>query len=1294
MAYNVFYSWQSRKEGKYTRNFIEECLKTAIKQVKKELSDSRPEVIIDRADRNAAGMHVVVATLEEKISKSDLFVADVTYTSYSETNEKQPRRTLWEKIFGLNKFVKEGVPNTNVIEELGIAEGNYKGAARIITVLNTVYGSPDDLPFDLRPKRYPIRYRYDNKTTTEQKAKEKEQLINELKRRIKEIILNEQARRKDYYHPFEVWKSWERTLLRTVPFEKTDYLNEKFVEIISNIKNPKVIFRVCGLSGIGKTRILFECFNPEQNPDVSQFTQKLLYVDSNDFDDNVILNSAKALLQNNEDKILIIDNCSQDLHNNVSKLIINENSKLSLISVSSSPDEKANQLHAPSEVRMMQLENQECKKVVKQILTKSNLGLNAEEIDLLVDFSSGLALVADLMANNNERNKYEPGSLTREEVVRRLLSRLYEDEQSRAAILACCLFSKFGFFDDLEYQTDAIASSPDLFPISFTGANPADIPQLRINKFKQVCKELYERKLLEKRGRTFLFRPSPLAVRLAEDWWNNCTDEKFKRILPILEQSALTESFSEQFRFLKHVENAKTVVTNLCNNFFKSAEILNSQVGSRIFRSFILIEPTVSSKTLYEVFTTLSLEELKNFTQGRRNIVWGLEQLCSRKETFALSIKALAALAVGETENIGNNATHQFLQLFHIHLPGTSATLQDRLDIIHYCLGLDEEYKRLGLRAISSAFMARGFGRMGIPEEYVGLPFKDHNPSGTEVFNYWKELILTAKAWALKEGPNQLLACEILLDNFFSLSKHNMIEVYLPVISELLEKDLLKRMDVRKQAQGVARSLQTLNPEIRVEVKQFYESLKPLNFEEQFKTYIEKPSPEEYRDEETGGRDATELENHINKVAQSFIEEPDEWDNRMVLFMQPTIAEGRRFGQAIAKNYTGSKSELIQAFLKALKKADPNNRNLAVFLSFLADIDDIELVRKTFIDVLKDEEIKSVAFAFARSINLPAEDIQLVIEKTKHGEFTSFHFQEFLYGWGIRHLTHDEILKIFENIIPIDASAPAIAFFILTTWVSNDEELFKEYKDIIRDLLLKYSSSILSHSRQTMDLYYFDFSAQKFLDTGIDNEMADRILELIFEESKDFATFHWKEHSFASLLNIIQDKYFDLFWKKLSDLYLHRDQNGMTAFNLKDILKSRNDYRAQPIGMLFRGDRSRFEKIFEWCKIHRHERALYDIGAVVPILNGARNADNEWHPYALEFINEFGNDKRFLSEIAAQIGTYSWTGSVVPKLKSDKALFKALLNHPVAQVKSWAAEHFDYTERRIKEETDRDEEGW
>lgn len=160
--YNVFYSWQADSTQKYNRNFIEECLESAIKRVNQS-NTSDPSLSLDKDTRNIPGSPDIVTTILQKIDRSVCFVADVSPVCKLHSSDKC-------------------IPNPNVMFELGYAFSslNYE---RIILICNTAYCAIKDLPFDLGLKRV-MAYKYDDQTSDEEKKACKARLIEDLQRAI------------------------------------------------------------------------------------------------------------------------------------------------------------------------------------------------------------------------------------------------------------------------------------------------------------------------------------------------------------------------------------------------------------------------------------------------------------------------------------------------------------------------------------------------------------------------------------------------------------------------------------------------------------------------------------------------------------------------------------------------------------------------------------------------------------------------------------------------------------------------------------------------------------------------------------------------------------------------------------------------------------------------------------------------------------------------------------------------------------------------------------------------------
>lgn len=130
MTIKVFYSWQSDSPGNTNRNFISTALESAIYEIKND-DTIEVEPIIDRDTLGIAGSPDISHTIFSKIDSASAFVCDVSI---------------------IDSEVKKPSPNPNVLIELGYAI-KVLGWNRIVMVMNTEYGKPETLPFDLRSKR-------------------------------------------------------------------------------------------------------------------------------------------------------------------------------------------------------------------------------------------------------------------------------------------------------------------------------------------------------------------------------------------------------------------------------------------------------------------------------------------------------------------------------------------------------------------------------------------------------------------------------------------------------------------------------------------------------------------------------------------------------------------------------------------------------------------------------------------------------------------------------------------------------------------------------------------------------------------------------------------------------------------------------------------------------------------------------------------------------------------------------------------------------------------------------------
>ncbi len=157
---NIFYSWQADTPEKIGKQFVRQALDDAVKELAEILELEEAErPVVDQDTLGVMGSPVIVETIFEKIRNAQVVVADLTLTCATKEGKK--------------------LVNSNVAYELGYAHGHH-GDEVILTIMNTHYGQADDLPFDLKHRRWPVRFDLSPETSKTERRKARESLAKEL----------------------------------------------------------------------------------------------------------------------------------------------------------------------------------------------------------------------------------------------------------------------------------------------------------------------------------------------------------------------------------------------------------------------------------------------------------------------------------------------------------------------------------------------------------------------------------------------------------------------------------------------------------------------------------------------------------------------------------------------------------------------------------------------------------------------------------------------------------------------------------------------------------------------------------------------------------------------------------------------------------------------------------------------------------------------------------------------------------------------------------------------------------
>jgi hypothetical protein len=122
----AFYAWQSDTPERFNRHLIRIALRDATKRI----TDSMPDVelILDFDTAGVPGTPPISDTILKKIAGCDILIPDVSFVARTDAGKY--------------------VPNPNVMTEYGYALC-AKTHAAMMPVMNTVFGPPQELPFDM-----------------------------------------------------------------------------------------------------------------------------------------------------------------------------------------------------------------------------------------------------------------------------------------------------------------------------------------------------------------------------------------------------------------------------------------------------------------------------------------------------------------------------------------------------------------------------------------------------------------------------------------------------------------------------------------------------------------------------------------------------------------------------------------------------------------------------------------------------------------------------------------------------------------------------------------------------------------------------------------------------------------------------------------------------------------------------------------------------------------------------------------------------------------------------------------
>lgn len=1040
----------------------------------------------------------------------------------------------------------------------------------------------------------------------------------------------------------------------------------KFAEIRHQIlTEPYRLIQFIGLSGIGKSRMIFEIFHGIDNSNN--------YYCSNASDDR-LLNELSTFLRErmNEEGVIVLDDCNGDAFSKISKLRLEINTKYKIIGIYNDTEDIVRERG----INQLYLNRRDLLDSVNQYI-QDQIGLLGNQAENIVrqiqDISDGFPVVA-IKAIQSYRENGVTNLMNEDELWKKMCGYQSLTVDERVALQSLSLFEPLGYEQEFARDYQMVKYNENITPFDYNHLKIDDI-------FEKLVKSYKNKELIEINSCWLLVRPLPLAVWLVGQWFRNCGQNRFVQVLndldAIQEQAQanrMKRALCKRIQNMQDNEKAKYLFERLMavGAPFHYEEVVCSDFGSQLFLAISTVNPVAVTNCLYDVVMPQSIDWTKNIKGDvRRNYIWCLERLSMPETTFRKAALLLAKFSLAENESWANNATGQLLQLFHVALSGTETTLRQRLDVIEELRTLGDEYIPIVLKVIDSAFSYSHFSRNAGYEHIDGKVYTDFEPMGVDICEYWEGCIkiLGELLQYRPDSVNQI--ADIIVSHVYDLSLRSGCYDYLEKLINMvvnargnewpeMHKQLLKlkrynqdRLSTERKAKidgwlklfGAKDFLLTLD-EVHAT---FYADNRELSFEDKMAHAVEyfTPIAKRFRDEKLYSDSELVLrllDSQTNEIA--FIR---------AISNVLTLQQVKELFDVIIKNIAGKAQDYQSSFLNILYFSLPESEAKRKFLQSIYDLKKYQqyIVLKTNSETSDLKVLKEVVDIINNKHISPKTSLR-----------------QYLYRVNI-----DSSERMFEVCSYIRKNVGNSDDILLDYIVANEFSSFileGEMKTLTMELLLNYD-----YAKSTVDAYNVNSLVTNILESGKEVDFAISYNKKLLREIKDYDSFRVNEHLYYTLLPKYQDSILGDILKEISNR-----ESDFWYFGGKD-LGSGDGFG---VGPLFQCN---IETIKEVCLQESQGCLPYRLAYLAPVFDYSDKDEpsfSQFFYWLLEHFDSFKEQEEIMSEFSSNMGSYSWVGSIIPLLEKKINCFKKLEHHTNTIVKKWVIENILSLSEQLRKE--------
>lgn len=751
--------------------------------------------------------------------------------------------------------------------------------------------------------------------------------------------------------PYSSWAG-RRDITTPKNFILDDGREQIIEDIRGTLRNPGEscpVFRITGLPGIGKTRLIFEALSPDD------LKNRVIYVTADQFQVEL-----RSLLQNdnNLSAIVVIDECNINQHDSFVRSFSGRGPRLAIFTLSY----ETGKVPQPSTCFNLEPFNRE---KIEEIIKAEAPSLAGSVAYRLSEFADGYPFIAVLLTQSYLTTKDASAedflSVDDDGLMNRLIGGEMDVNsdhfhKTKRALKGLSLFQKVGHKGESSGEAKWLAEH---FGITK-------------NEFEEIISEQKQRGIIK--GDYYIYiRPFMLRIHLLKEWWGSRgltigSFNEFSESIPKEYRNDLLQRFFDNIPYIAITEEGRKFAKDILgrDGLFSDGVALEIAIGADFFLKLAEADPESALECLKRTIGTWDKDRLLRFRIGRRQIVWALERMAIWRRLFSDAARLLLALGEAENETWSNNASGVFASLFSPaqgQLAPTEASPQERFPILKQSLESDSRERRLlALRACDQALQTEHFSRIaGI--EHQGLriaPGLWMPKTWGELFDVYRQVwnLLYENLDNLPEDEQQE-AVDIMIRHIRGLGRiGDLADMVIDTVSELSKKQYA---DKRKILIYVYHVLQFEGKNFSAEMRERWERLRDnitgYDFSSQLKRYIGMSFWDTYDVRKDMVKREEQLQKTAHELAQKAFENKALLLSELDWLMTDEAREGQRFGYELGK--IDDEFSLLPELLSA-QRSQRQNASISFLGGYFKALfeKDSEKWEKQLDDITKDNELR------------------------------------------------------------------------------------------------------------------------------------------------------------------------------------------------------------------------------------------------------------------------------------------------------------------------------------------------